>query len=81
MIDYKKELSAIIKWLAVDLNEVIVDIKLTEGLLFNTIEWRKESNKIYLHKLIEDVDYQFDFDEFDDDVKKEIYYLFMRFLN
>jgi hypothetical protein len=81
MEDYKTQLAAIIKWLAVDLDELIVDITLSEGLIFNTIEWRKKENKIYLHKIIEAVDYQFDFDEFDDETQKEIYYLFMKFLN
>lgn len=81
MEDYKKSLIPIIKWLAVDLYEVIVDIKLSDGSLFNTIEWRKSENKIYLHKLIENVDYQFDFDEFDNPTKKEICDLFMTFLN
>ena len=45
MIDYKKEIIPVIKWLAIDLFEVVVDIQLSNGLLFNTIEWRKEKNK------------------------------------
>jgi hypothetical protein len=81
MIDYKNELIPIIKWLAVDLNEVIIDIHLNDGVIFNTIEWRKEEDKIYLHKLVESIDYQFDFDEFDEQTKKEIHDLFMTFLN
>lgn len=82
MIDYKNEIIPIIKWLAIDLFEVVFDIQLVNGLLFNTIEWRKDKNKVYLHKIVDDLDYQFDFDDFDEETKKEIYYFFMRnFLN
>jgi hypothetical protein len=82
MIDYKKEIIPIIKWLAIDLFEVVVDIQLSNGLLFNTIEWRKEKKKVYLHKIEDNLDYQFDFDDFDTETKKEIYYFLLRnFLN
>jgi hypothetical protein len=82
MIDYKKEIIPIIKWLAIDLFEVVVDIQLSNGLLFNTIEWRKEKKKVYLHKIEDNLDYQFDFDDFDIETKKEIYYFLLRnFLN
>jgi hypothetical protein len=82
MIDYKKEIIPIIKWLAIDLFEVVFDIQLVNGLLFNTIEWRKDKDKIYLHKIVDDLDYQFDFDDFDEETKKEIYYFLVRnFLN
>ena len=78
MIDYKKEIIPIIKWLAVDLCEVVLDINLSNGLLFNTIEWRKDKNRVYLHKIVDNLDYQFDFDDFDEDTKKEILYYLMR---
>ncbi len=82
MIDYKKEIIPIIKWLAIDLFEVVFDIQLVNGLLFNTIEWRKDKGKVYLHKIVDDLDYQFDFDDFDEETKKEIYYFLVRnFLN
>ena len=82
MMDYKKEIIPIIKWLAIDLFEVVFDIQLVNGLLFNTIEWRKDKGKVYLHKIVDDLDYQFDFDDFDEETKKEIYYFLVRnFLN
>lgn len=81
-MDYKINIIPIIKWLAIDLFEVVIDIQLVNGLLFNTIEWRKDKNKVYLHKIVDDLDYQFDFDDFDEETKKEIYYFLMRnFLN
>ena len=58
----ESEIIPIIKWLAIDLFEVVVDIQLSNGLLFNTIEWRKEKKKVYLHKIEDNLDYQFDFD-------------------
>lgn len=82
MIDYKKEIIPIIKWLSIDLFEVVFDIQLVNGLLFNTIEWRKDKDKVYLHKIVDDLDYQFDFDDFGEETKKEIYYFLLRnFLN
>jgi predicted hydrolase (HD superfamily) len=51
---------------------------LVNGLLFNTIEWRKDKNKVYLHKILDDLDYQFDLDDFDEETKKEIYYFLIR---
>jgi hypothetical protein len=81
-MDYKKEIIPVIKWLAIDLFEVVVDINISNGLLFNTIEWRKDKNKVYLHKIVDNLDYQFDFDDFDEETQREIYYFFLRtFLN
>jgi hypothetical protein len=82
MIDYKQNIIPVIKWLAIDLFEVVIDINMSNGLLFNTIEWRKDKNKVYLHKIVDNLDYQFDFDDFDEETKKEIYYFFLKtFLN
>jgi hypothetical protein len=77
-MDYKTNIIPIIKWLAIDLFEVVIDIQLVNGLLFNTIEWRKDKNKVYLHKILDDLDYQFDLDDFDEETKKEIYYFLIR---
>ena len=77
-MDYKTNIIPIIKWLAIDLFEVVIDIQLVNGLLFNTIEWRKDKNKVYLHKILDDLDYQIDLDDFDEETKKEIYYFLIR---
>ena len=82
MNSYKKNIIPIIKWLAIDLFEVVIDIPITDELTFQTIEWRKNKNKVYLHKIVDNLDYQFDFDEFDEEVQKEIYLFLVRnFLN
>lgn len=82
MNSYKKDIIPIIKWLAIDLFEVVIDIKIGEELHFNTIEWRKESNKVYLHKIVENLDYQYDFDDFETENQKLLYlFLVKNFLN
>lgn len=82
MNSYKKNIIPIIKWLAIDLFEVVIEIPITDELTFQTIEWRKNKNKVYLHKIVDNLDYQFDFDDFDEEVQKEIYLFLVRnFLN
>jgi hypothetical protein len=79
---YKQNIIPIIKWLAIDLFEVVIEIPITDELTFQTIEWRKNKNKVYLHKIVDNLDYQFDFDDFDEEVQKEIYLFLVRnFLN
>jgi len=80
--NYKQNIIPIIKWLAIDLFEVVIDIPITDELTFQTIEWRKNKNKVYLHKIVDNLDYQFDFDDFEEEVQKEIYLFLVRnFLN
>jgi len=82
MNEYKKNIIPIIKWLAIDLFEVVIDINISDELFFHTIELRKDFNKVFLHRIMDNIDYEFDFDDFDSDVQKEIYYYLMRnFLN
>jgi len=82
MNEYKKNIIPIIKWLAIDLFEVVIDIYISDEFFFHTIEWRKKVNKVFLHRIVDNIDYEFDFDDFDSDVQKEIYYYLMRtFLN
>lgn len=73
---YKKSLISIIKFLGINLNEVVVDIPLEE-ITFNSIEWVKP-NKIILHQIIDDLDMEYDFDDFEESVKMEIYIFFVR---
>lgn len=73
---YKKHLISIIKFLGIDLNEVVVDIPLEE-ITFNSIEWIKPDT-IILHKIIDDLDMEYDFDDLDDLAKKEVYIFFIK---
>lgn len=82
MNEYKKNIIPIIKWLAIDLFEVVIDIYISDEFFFHTIEWRKKVNKVFLHRIVDNIDYEFDFDDFEINIQKEIYYFLMRtFLN
>lgn len=73
---YKKSLISIVKYLGIDLNEIVVEIPLEE-ITFNSIEWINP-DKIILHKIIEDLDVEYDFDDLDDSTKMEIYIFFVK---
>ena len=62
----KRKISKIIKILGIGLTELVIDIDLSLGT-FNSIEWIKSENKIWLHMFHEDDDIQisFDFDDLD----------------
>ncbi len=75
-MDYKSSLIKIIKYLAIDLNEVVVDIPLEE-IKFNSIEWVKP-NRINLHVFIDDLDVEYNFDDLDKLTQKEIYLFFIK---
>ena len=72
----KRKISKIIQILGIGLNELIIDIDLSIGL-FNSIEWVKSENKIWLHILYEDdeIDISYDFDDLDQFDKYIIYTL------
>jgi len=72
----KKKISKIIRILGIGLTELIIDIELSLGT-FNSIEWIKSENKIWLHMFHEDDDIQisFDFDDLDDLDKYIVYTL------
>jgi hypothetical protein len=81
MIDYKKMIIPIIKWLSIDLNEVFIDIKLSDKISYDTIEWSKEKNKVFLHRIESDLDIVYDFDLLKIDFRKKIYYHLLKHLN
>lgn len=72
----KKKVSKIILILGIGLTEIIMDIDLSLGT-FNSIEWVKSENKIWLHMFHEDDDIQisFDFDDLDKIDKYVVYTL------
>ncbi len=77
----KNKLVSLVKYLGITFDEVVVDIIL-EDVIFNSIEWRKKGNQVILHKFIEDLDYEFNYDELPKRLKKEIYlFLLRKFLN
>lgn len=78
MSKFKKKIIPVIKWLSIDLDEVIVDIFVSNGLMFNTIEWRRSNNSVILHYINDDLDFEFNFEDMDELVQKEIYMFLLR---
>ncbi len=72
----KKKVIKIIQILGIGLTELIIDIDLSIGT-FNSIEWSKSENKVWLHMFHDEGDIQIsvDFDDLDKDDKYEIYTL------
>ena len=72
----KRKVAKIIQILGIGLTEIILDIDLSLGT-FNSIEWIKSENKIWLHMFHEDDDIQisFDFDDLDKIDKYIVYNL------
>lgn len=78
MSKFKKKIIPVIKWLSIDLDEVIVDIFVSNGLMFNTIEWRRSDNSVILHYINDDLDFEFNFEDMYESVQKEIYMFLLR---
>lgn len=77
----KSKLIPLIKIMAIDLDEAVLDITI-DNMVFNSIEWRRKGNQVILHKFSGTVDYEFNYDEFPRKLKKDIYLLLLReFLN
>jgi hypothetical protein len=72
----KRKVSKIILILGIGLTEIIMDIDLSLGT-FNSIEWIKSENKIWLHMFHEyaDIQISFDFDDLDKIDKYIVYTL------
>lgn len=62
----KNKVKNLIRILGVGLNELVIDIKI-DDITFDTIEWNSESNLILLHHFVEDLDFEYDFDELEEE--------------
>ncbi len=69
----KDKLIPVIKWMSIDLDEVVVDIPISDELFFHTVEWRRSDNKVILHKIVNDFDFAFDLEDFTDDIQIDVY--------
>ena len=78
MVAYKKDIISLIKLIGIDLDEVVVDIKIDDTLTFNSIEWRRRNNKVILHCVNGNLDVEFDYEEFDEEIQKFLYYFLLR---
>lgn len=63
-----------VRIMGIGLNELVIDFQ-TSVATFNSIEWIKSENKLYLHIFRDDDEIQisFDFDDLSKDDKLEIY--------
>lgn len=69
----KNKIVQLIKILGIGIHELVIDINLECGS-FESIEWNKEEDKIYLHIFHdEDFDVAFDFDDLIEEDQLKIY--------
>lgn len=69
----KEKIIELIRILGLGLTELVIDFDLDTGK-FNSIEWDKKKNKVYLHIFLEDdIDISVDFEELPDDDQLKIY--------
>ena len=70
----KKNVIELIKILGIGLYELVMDIEVGD-VVFNSIEWVREEDKVYLHVFKDgNYDYSYDFDDLTEDQQTIIYY-------
>ena len=74
----KNKIISDIKFLSLGLNELIIDIPL-EDITFHSIEL-VEGNQIILHRILEELDIEYDFDDLDKVDKSKIHSLISGFM-
>lgn len=75
-MDFKSQIIPLIKYFSIDLDEVVCPIKLEE-FEFDSIEWVRP-NKVILHKFKDGLDFECDFDDFDQLTKREIFLFLLK---
>lgn len=69
----KHEIINMIKILGIGMSELVIDFDL-DSASFNSIEWDKTDNKVYLHIFEDDdLDIMYDFDDISKDDKMNVY--------
>jgi hypothetical protein len=68
----KREIIKIVRIMGICTTELVMDFELSIGI-FNTIEWMKEDNSLWLHAFEGDLQMSVDFDDLERDDKMEIY--------
>lgn len=68
----KKKVIQIIKIIGFGVNELLVEID-TGTVIYHSVEWDPSSNKVFLHVFNDDLDIEFDFDDMDKNLQREIY--------
>ena len=69
----KRKVARMIMIMGIGLMEIVIDIE-TSVAIFNSIEYVKEENEVYLHMFAGgDLDLSYDFDDLDKDDKLLVY--------
>jgi hypothetical protein len=68
----KREIIKIVRIMGIYTTELVMDFTLSVGT-FNTIEWVRTGNKLWLHSFIGDLQLSVDFDDLSMEDKMEIY--------
>jgi|LakMenE01Jun11ns_1017448.scaffolds.fasta_scaffold9898275_2 hypothetical protein len=77
----KNKIIQLIKILGIGINELVIDINLDCGS-FESVEWDKEEDKVYLHIFEdEDIDIAFDFEELSEEDQLKLYQILAIFYN
>lgn len=69
----KKNVIELIRVLGIGMYEIVIDIELN-GIIFNSIEWVKEEDKVILHVFDGGYDYSCDFNDLSEDQKTIVHY-------
>jgi hypothetical protein len=69
----KKKVAQMIRIMGIGLYEIVITLETSVGV-FDSIEYDKQDNKIYLHMFVgKDLDIMYDFDDLTKDDKNSVY--------
>lgn len=68
----KKKIIELIKILGFGIDELVITISLTVGA-FDSIEWDRIDDSVYLHMFKEDIDMSFDFEDLSEEDQLKVY--------
>jgi len=68
----KKKIIELIKILGFGVDELVITISLTIGV-FDSIEWDRIDDSVYLHMFKEDIDMSFDFEDLSEEDQLKVY--------
>ena len=68
----KKKIIELIKILGFGVDELVITISLTIGV-FDSIEWDRIDDSVYLHMFKEDIDMSFDFEDLSEEDQLMVY--------
>jgi len=65
----KEKVINLVKILGIGFDELIISMEL-DGIVIDSVEWRSEEDKVYLHIFADDMDIELDFDILSEKNKK-----------